>query len=106
MEHIINILKDFTATPGSRYMSDGDYSGEEFRKTFIEPLFKDPEDKSKISIILDGTEGYATSFLEEAFGGLARQFGKQRCLDRLEFISEEDKLLIDEIKNYIINSDK
>lgn len=106
MEHVINILKDFTATPGSRYMNDGDYSGEEFRTKFIEPLFEDPKDNSKITIILDGTEGYATSFLEETFGGLARKFGKQRCIDRLEFISEEDKLLIEEIKNYIINSDK
>ncbi|NKE71859.1 STAS-like domain-containing protein [Candidatus Manganitrophus noduliformans] len=101
----INILKDFTRTPGARFITDGQYSGEEFREKFLEGHFKDPNDNSKIIIILDGTEGYATSFLEEAFGGLARKYGTKRCLDRLEFISNEDKLIIDEIKSYIEHPD-
>ena len=45
--------------------------------------------------------GFATSFLEEAFGGLARKYGGERCLKRLEFVSDEDPLLIKEITNYI-----
>lgn len=104
MEHMINILKDFTSTPGARYKSDGDFSGEEFREKFLEPFFEDPKDESKIKIILDGTEGYATSFLEEAFGGLARKYGKDRCLKKIDFISEEDSLLIEEIKDYILHA--
>jgi hypothetical protein len=50
---------------------------------------------------LDGTAGYATSFLEAAFGGLAREFGKDTVLDCLKFKSDEEPYLIDEIKGYI-----
>ena len=102
--HTINIAKDFSNTPGARYKKFGPFSGEEFRENFLENLFKDKSDNSEIKIILDGVSGYATSFLEEAFGGLARIFGKDRCLKRLIFISNEDPLLIDEINKYIKNS--
>ena len=97
----INISRDYTTTPGSRYKADGPFSGEEFREKFLEPHFTDTNANYKIVIIMDGTEGYATSFLEEAFGGLARKYGNERCLKRLEFVSEEDRLLIDEIKCYM-----
>ena len=49
-------------------------------------------------------EGYPTSFLEEAFGGLARIFGKSECRLRLSFISYDEPLLLDEIDEYIRNS--
>ncbi len=101
----INIAKDFASTPGARYRVDGPFSGEEFREECLERHFQDLEDDSKITIILDGAEGYATSFLEEAFGGLARKYGKKRCLERLTFISNEDRLLADEVKSYIEKSD-
>jgi len=97
----IDILKDFSVTPGARYITDGPFSGEDFRNRFLDSHFADPAADYKIKIILDGTEGYATSFLEEAFGGLARKYGKQRCLDRLVFVSEEEELLPGEIENYI-----
>lgn len=97
----INISKDYTTTPGARYKSDGPFSGEEFREKYLEPHFTNEDDQSKIEINLDGAEGYPTSFLEEAFGGLVRKFGKKRCLNRLIFISDEDKLLIEEIQNYM-----
>lgn len=99
----IDIGKDFSRTPGARHKTDGPFSGEDFREKYLEKHFKDKKADSNITIILDGTEGYATSFLEEAFGGLARKYSKKRCLTRLKFISE-DKLLVDEIKNYIENS--
>lgn len=98
---IINIARDFTTTPGARYIKDGPFSGEEFRQKFLEQHLKDPKNESIIEVIFDGVEGYATSFLEEAFGGLARIFGKERCLKKLKLISIEDKLLITEIQGYI-----
>ena len=97
----INIANDFTTTPGARYIKDGPFSGEEFRQKFLEQYFKNPKDESIIEVILDGTEGYATSFLEEAFGGLARIFGKERCLKKLKLTSIEDGVLIKEIQGYI-----
>ena len=99
----INILKDFSLIPGARYKSDGEFSGEEFREKFLEKHFEDSSDNTKIEIILDGTEGFATSFLEEAFGGLARKYTSERCLKKLKFISDEDDLLIEEIEHYIKN---
>lgn len=101
-----NIVREFTKTPGARFKSDGKFSGEEFREAFLEKYFKDPKDDTVIEIEMDGVEGYSTSFLEEAFGGLARIFGKERCIKKLKIISNEDKLLIEEITSYINNSDE
>ncbi len=100
-KHHIKIASQYTQTPGARKSADGDYSGEAFREKFLVPLFKDENDNTPIIIDLDGTYGYGTSFLEEAFGGLARIFTKERCFKRLKFISNEDKLLIEEITGYI-----
>ena len=57
---IINIAKDFSKTPGARYEKFGPFSGQEFRKKFLESLFQDKSDDSEITIILDGVAGYAT----------------------------------------------
>lgn len=100
----INISKDYSSTPGARFRTDGPFSGEEFREKFLEKYFTDPCNQEKITIILDGTSGYGTSFLEEAFGGLARKFSKKQCLDKLEFVSNEEPLLIEEIKQYIADA--
>lgn len=99
--HKISIAIDFSVTPGFRNVTDGPFSGEEFRKAQLVPLFEDRQDDSPIEVNLDGGAGYATSFLEEAFGGLAREFGIERCLKRLSFVSEEEPLLRKEIKTYI-----
>lgn len=97
----INIVDDFTDTPGARYYDDGDFSGQEFREKFILPNFNKYE---KIKINLDGTEGYATSFLEEAFGGTARIFGIEKTKEKFEFISNEEPDLLEEIKEYILDA--
>ena len=98
----LSIAKSFTTTPGARNVDEGSFSGEEFLTTTLEPLFKKAEDEEfSILVDLDGTEGYATSFLEEAFGGLARKYGADKVLEHLEFKSEDEPLLIDEIKLYI-----
>jgi len=101
--NIINVVKDFSKTPGARYRKDGPYSGEEFRESILEKYFIDKNDNSEILINLDGAAGYATSFLEESFGGLARKYGIDRCLKRLTFITSEDPLLEEEIVDYVKN---
>lgn len=99
---ILNICKEFSETPGARYKNEGDYSGEEFRETLLLPRFLDAQEKKeKLVIELDGGYGYPTSFLEEAFGGLARQIDIKAVLDTLEFVSEDEPALIADIKNYI-----
>jgi len=97
----INISRDYSITPGASLRRYGDFSGEEFRERFLEPHFKNHIDNYKLRIILDGTYGYSASFLEEAFGGLSRKYDSERVLNRLEFVSEEELLLVKEILEYI-----
>lgn len=100
LENLYKISTDFTDTPGARYFSDGDFSGEEFREHILIPFFEKNPD-AILTIDLDETYGYPTSFLDEAFGGLARRYGVKFCNDHLRFVSVEEPLLINEIQGYI-----
>jgi len=103
----IKISEVFTKTPGARFKGDGDFSGEEFRDTILLPHFqKAVENNEKLTIDLDGGYGYATSFLEESFGGLARKHSPKQVLDTLLFKSEDEPSLVDEIMRYINNANK
>ena len=109
MDNIMIFVKDFSVTPGSRYMDEGTKanSGEEFRIKFLAPKFKEiMNTHNKIIVDLDGTLGYGTSWLEEVFGGLARDFGGKLVLEKLEFISEEEDYLIKDITEYIKNAEQ
>lgn len=104
MDTIILFVKSYSITPGSRYKEEGKkaHSGEEFREDFLEPKFQEAESKNiKLIVNLDGTIGYGTSWLEEVFGGLARKMGKEKVLNRIEFVSDEEPYLIEDIKQYI-----
>lgn len=99
---------DFSKTPGSRYRDEGKkaHSGQEFREEILEPNFKTAlTNNLKLIIDLDGTIGYGTSWLEEVFGGLTRSYGKEKVLSTLDFKSEEEDYLIDDIKQYIENAE-
>ena len=99
---VINISKDFTDTPGARYKSEGEYSGELFRETILIPKYVEAIAAHKqLKIELDGGYGYATSFLEESFGGLAREYDIQEILRTLVFESNDEPGLTNEITEYI-----
>jgi len=99
---VISMKSDFSLTPGPRYVIEGEHSGEQFRKNVLEPKFAYVlEKKGILSIDLDGTFGFGTSFLEEVFGGLARKYKDLNIMDHLEIISEEEPYLISDIKKYI-----
>lgn len=66
----ISVTKDFSSTPGGRFRVMGPDSGEEFREQLAKELKKKPQ--QVIKVVLDGSDGYGSSFLEEAFGGLIR----------------------------------
>ena len=69
----IDIGADFSATPLGRYHpQDGPNTGERFRREFLVPALKSGE---KVVVTIDQVEGYGSSFLEEAFGGLVRVEG-------------------------------
>jgi hypothetical protein len=60
----------------------------------------------RLLVDLDGTEGYATSFLEASFGGLARRFEPAEVLSILQLKSEDEPYLIQEIQRYISEARK
>lgn len=101
----INICNDFSETPGARYRAEGEYSGEEFRETILVPAFERAiQCNEKIIIELDGGYGYPTSFLEEAFGGLARKYTPEQVDGLLSFVSDDEPSLEGEIREYIANA--
>jgi len=94
----INIARQFSRFPAGRYRADGPYSGEEFRERLLRPALQNGAD---LIIDLDGTVGFGSSFLEEAFGGLARAgFSREELRRRIRFTSE-DPSLIEEVSGYI-----
>ena len=99
----INVAKEFTIHPGPRYPHQGRGSGEEFRERHLKPKFVAAISKGEPLVVeLDGVEfGYPTSFLEEAFGGLAREFGIEAVQKALEFRSVAEPMLEVEIRHYI-----
>ena len=90
-------VKDFSTAPGGRYINHGPFSGEEFRNTVLIPAFKSGE---QLLIDLDGTFGYASCFIDEVFGEMARLHGKE-ILKNLFFKSNEEPNLIEEILSVI-----
>ncbi|MBP3245206.1 MAG: STAS-like domain-containing protein [Bacteroidaceae bacterium] len=100
----VSIAKDFSRIPGARFPQEGDHSGQEFRTQVLLPRLREAIDKKDtLRVILDGTAGLGTSFLEEAFGGLIREDNIQykEIQSTLELISEEDEDYIEEINQYI-----
>ena len=100
---ILDIAKDFSRCPGARYPDEGDNSGQEFRNNYLKPKIQEALEKGvRLKIILDGSAGYSTAFLEDAFGGLVREDGfSLEQLGIIDYVSDEDPTYIDDIKAYI-----
>lgn len=100
----INVANDFSRYPSGRFKRNGDTSGEAFREKLLLPHLQAGE---SILVELDGTIGYGSSFLEEAFGGVARKLNltPDVILKKIILVSS-DNLLIEEIKQYILDASK
>ena len=96
----IDISNDFSKFPGPRYETLGPNSGQLFRESKLLPALIKHE---KVTVNLDGTKGYGSSFLEESFGGLVRsgKISKDDISKKLSLVSNEEPELIDEILEYI-----
>ena len=105
----INICKDYTDTPGGRYISQGEFSGEDFRNKLLKPKYLEAVEKNeKLKIDLDGGYGYGSSFLEEAFGGLIRDLDEdyKQALEIIQIKSNDEPSLIEDITKYIKDAKK
>lgn len=98
----LSVAESFSPTPGPRYRKDGEFSGEEFLEDWLNPAYTRVQAENGVLLVdLDGTAGYATSFLEESFGGLARKYPRADVGSRLEFKSDDEAYLEDDIRTYI-----
>lgn len=88
-ETVFSIADNFSRFPGPRHKWQGPHSGESLRGRLSRLL---REDRGRIRVILDGTTGIGSSFLDEAFGGLIRDegFSKDEVRNRFHFVSEVD----------------
>jgi phosphomannomutase len=104
---VIDIAKDFTDEPGARNYSDGPFSGEEFFEKILKPKYLEAKEKNlKLKIILDGTEGYASSFLNEAFIRLGTEFMPDEVWSNLILVSNEIPKYIKKVKESIYEKKK
>lgn len=99
----IKVSKEFSRTPGPRYVEEGDCSGEVFRTKILWPKVQETILKGlPLEIDLDGTAGYGTSFLEEAFGGLIRHHDMTLTqVNKITIISKEEPYLLEDIEEYL-----
>ncbi|WP_394524331.1 STAS-like domain-containing protein [Lacrimispora sp. JR3] len=105
--NVINISEVFSNTPGGRYKDEGDFSGEEFRESILLPEYEKVENTdNKLKINFDNCFGFATSFLEESFGGLVRKYKKKNVLSHIEIISNDDETIPKLIRNYVEAAEK
>jgi|1186.fasta_scaffold1117858_1 hypothetical protein len=102
MKTEINVGRDFSPVPAGRRKEDGPFSGESFRERFLTDAIRN---NVKVTVDLSGTEGYGSSFLEEAFGGLVRELGlpahKIRSLLKLETKDPRFRSYVDEAYSYL-----
>ena len=97
----INIANGYTKTPGGRFKSEGDFSGEDFRDSILIPKYLEAVKQNQLLCInLDGGYGYGSSFLEEAFGGLVRKINKVD-ISVINIISDEEPQLKLDIMKYL-----
>lgn len=100
----IKVCKDFSKAPGPRYRTEGSHSGQEFREEILRPKVEEAIRNGNIlEIDLDGTFGFGTSFLEEAFGGLIRDdnIPFSALKTTLKLTATEEPELITEIESYM-----
>lgn len=100
---IIKIANDYTQTPGARYITDGPFSGEDFRDNILEKKYLECVLKKEPLVVdFDGSYGYSTGFLEEIFGGMIRKgYSMNDLLNIIKFISKEEPGLISTIFRYM-----
>ena len=87
----LSIVDKYSEYTGLRHCDISDYSGEDFYHKVLNREFKSAlEAKQKLFIVLDGVDGYASSFLDEAFGNLVFDFNLNYVKKFVEIISNQE----------------
>lgn len=100
----LSIYEKYSEFTGLRHCDISDNSGEDFYHKILNQEFKDAfEAKEELTVILDKVDGYASSFLDEAFGNLVYDFTLENVKKYIIIISSQEphwKEMI-ETKTYI-----
>jgi len=91
-------IKEFTKYPGGRYEKDGPFSGEQFRKEVLEPVFSSGEN---IKIDFSGVLGVPPSFIDESFAEIAKKYGKEKFIATVEILSDDNSNLFKQIMIFV-----
>lgn len=95
---MISVAADFSPSPAGRYKGDGPFPGEVFRDKLLVPAVNNND---VVTVDLDGTDGYGSSFLEEAFGGLVRKGFSETVLQQKLKLKSSRKSYEVRVWNYI-----
>lgn len=100
----LSVAQDFSRYPAGRHRTDGPWSGEAFRHDLLAPALHE----GTVEVDLDGTLGYGSSFLEEAFGGLVRVEGFRLSVleSMLRLSCASDPSIVTEAWEYIRDAGK
>lgn len=91
----IDIGNEFSSALGPRLRSAGQFSGEEFRDSVLEPAVLNSD---IVVIHLDSIKTISISFFEEAFGGLVRKLGGAAVLPKIRFDADARAYLVPRIE--------
>ena len=99
----LRVMKMMNSSPGPRFRDQGEGSGEAFREDHLIPAFDEAVEKEEVLCVdMDGAKyGYPTSFLEEAFGGLARERGTDIAKKTIRIECTSEPMLYKEVLHYI-----
>lgn len=101
---LIKISTQFSEFPGLRHCTISDKSGEEFYHSILNKEFYNALiNKDKVVLNIDDTDGYASSFLDEALGNLVYDFTLQKVEENMDIVSIQEphwKEMIEE-KTYL-----
>lgn len=104
-DSLTKYVADYSKRPGPRYINQGKSSGEDFYKSSLADWFKEAVDSSrKLVVVLDGTDGYLSSFLDESFGRLVYVYGKDFVVNNLIIVSKNNPGLVDKIISQTFNN--
>ena len=93
----INFVRDFTRFPGGRLQKYGPNSGEEFRERVLRPALNQYD---QVTLDMNGVIGFPVSFLDEIFGVLAGQLGRETLKKKLKLVLD-NKVTLTEIEDII-----
>jgi hypothetical protein len=95
---------NYSPDPGPRYVRQGEHSGEDYYHKVLNIAFYTALKSEKVlEISLDGTSGYASSFLDEAFGNLVYDFTLDKVKKNVNIISTEEPEWKEMIENESFN---